>query len=85
MQTVYWYNMQYLKVRDHENLVRDSHSKAILNTDRTALENYYAQLAFEKKQKLDKENTENRLTTLEQDMSEIKDLLKQIAVSMRKE
>ena len=75
--------MSYLKVKDHEKLVRDSHSKAILNTDRHALEQYYIQLELEKKQRLEREQTNQRLTTLERDMSEIKDLLKQIAGGMR--
>jgi hypothetical protein len=35
--------MQTLKVEGHENLVRDTYSKAILNTDRKALEEYRRQ------------------------------------------
>jgi uncharacterized protein (UPF0276 family) len=77
--------MSYLKVRNHDNLVRDSHSKAVLNTDRAALEEYYVKLRIEKKIRMEQEQTKQRIATLEQDMSEIKDLLKQIAVSMRKE
>lgn len=77
--------MALLKVRDHENLVRDSHSKAILNTDRTALENYYAQVRTEMRLQAEQEQTKQRLTTLENDMSEIKDLLKHIAVSIGKQ
>lgn len=76
--------MKYLKVRNHENLVRDSHSKAVLNTDRAALEDYYAKLRVEKKQRMEQQLTQQRIATLEQDMSEIKDLLKQIAVSIGK-
>jgi uncharacterized protein (UPF0276 family) len=77
--------MTYLKVRNHDNLVRDSHSKAVLNTDRAALEEYYAKLRIEKKQRIEQEQTKQRIATLEQDMSEIKDLLKIIAGSMRKD
>ena len=76
--------MKYLKVRNHENLVRDSHSKAVLNTDRAALEDYYAKLRVEKKHRMEQQQTQQRIATLEQDMSEIKDLLKQIAVSIGK-
>ncbi len=76
--------MSYLKVRNHDNLVRDSHSKAVLNTDRAALEEYYVKLRIEKKIRMEQEQTKQRIATLEQDMSEIKDLLKQIAVSIGK-
>ena len=38
------------RVRDHENLVRDMNSKAILNTDRKALEEYYKQREIAKKE-----------------------------------
>lgn len=75
--------MTLLKVRDHEHLYRDSHSKAILNTDRAALEEYYAKVEFLKKQKVEQEETKQRLAALEQNMSEIKSLLQDIA-SMRK-
>lgn len=75
--------MALLKVKDHEHLYRDSHSKAILNTDRAALEDYYAKVEFLKKQKIEQEETKQRLAALEQNMSEIKSLLQDIA-SMRK-
>ena len=76
--------MALLKVRDHENLIRDSHSKAILNTDRAALEDYHATVRNEMQRLSEQKQTQQRIATLEQDMSEIKDLLKQIAVSIGK-
>jgi mevalonate kinase len=75
--------MAYLKVRNHENLVRDSHSKAVLNTDRAALDDYYKQLKVELKQKAEQEETQRRIASLEENMSEIKSLLQEL-VSMRK-
>jgi Tfp pilus assembly protein PilN len=75
--------MALLKVKDHEYLYRDSHSKAILNTDKAALEEYYAKVEFLKRQKAEQEETKQRLAALEQNMSEIKSLLQDIA-SMRK-
>ena len=77
--------MSLIKVKDHEHLFRDSHSKAILNTDRTALEDYYAKVEFLKKQKVEQEVTKQRLSTLEQNMSEIKSLLQDIVLNTRKE
>ena len=77
--------MPLIKVKDHEHLFRDSHSKAILNTDRAALEDYYAKVEFLRKQKVEQEDTKQRLSTLEQNMSEIKSLLQDIVLNTRKE
>jgi len=67
--------VSYIKVKEHKNLVRDSRSKAILNTDMSAL----------LKKRRDKE-VNVTLTSLTQEVNiiknefqEIKSLLKQIA------
>ena len=77
--------MPLIKVKDHEHLFRDSHSKAILNTDRAALEDYYAKVEFLRKQKVEQDETKKRISTLEQNMSEIKSLLQDIVLNTRKE
>lgn len=58
--------------------VRDIHSKAILNTDRAGLQNYYVQRDLYKKEQAEKLQANNRLTQLEEDMSEIKAMLRQL-------
>ena len=63
--------------------VRDIHSKAILNTDRVGLEDYMMKRELAKKQLAEKEETKERLVKLENDMTEIKNLLHEIA-QMRK-
>ena len=60
------------------SFVRDIHSKAILNTDRTGLQNYYVQRDLYKKEQNEKQQASNRLTKLEEDMSEIKTMLRQL-------
>jgi hypothetical protein len=65
-------------------LIRDIHSKAILNTDRAGLDEYLMKREIAKKQQADQVNTKDRLDKLENDMSEIKSLLRDIA-EMRKE
>ena len=62
-------------IKDNPNLVRDVSNKAILNTDRDGLERYKAQRALAKKRLDEQEEMKNKL---EQDMSEIKDLLQQL-------
>ena len=68
---------------ENSKLVRDLHSKAILNTDRVGLEDYMMKRELAKKQLAEKEETKKRLVKLENDMTEIKNLLHEIA-QMRK-
>jgi multidrug resistance efflux pump len=76
--------MTLVRIKDHPNLVRDIHSKALLNTDRNALEEYQARVEYARQQQAEKKETQMRLQKLEQNMDEIRSLLADIA-SMRKE
>ena len=73
----------YAKVKDHNHLIRDIHSKAVLNTDKAGLNDYMMKRDIAKKQKEEQSETKMRLAQLEQDMSEIKNMLVEIA-QMRK-
>jgi hypothetical protein len=55
------------------------HSKAVLNTDRAALNNYYDKKEIVKKQNEDQSETKRKLIRLEEEMQEIKLLLLEIA------
>jgi hypothetical protein len=76
--------MSLVRIKDHPTLVRDIHSKAILNTDRNALEEYQARVEYARKQQAEKHETQMRLQKLEQNMDEIRSLLLDIA-NIRKE
>lgn len=67
----------FAKVKDHENLVRDMNSKAILNTDKLALQEYYQKRDLAKKELSEKTESKQRLDKIENEMSEIKDLLRE--------
>ena len=71
----------YAKVKEHDNLVRDMNSKAVLNTDKEGLQEYLRKREVAKKQQEEQVETKNRLAKIEQDMSEIKNLLQTIANS----
>ena len=71
--------MEYVNIKDKDHLVRDVHSKAILNTDKKALDDYYIQKKLAKKQQEEKEETKMRLIQLEKDMAEIKSILMEVA------
>ena len=68
---------------ENSRLVRDLHSKAVLNTDKNGLDEYLMKRELAKKQQAEKEETKERLSKLENDMTEIKNLLHEIA-QMRK-
>ena len=68
----------FAKVKDHENLVRDMNSKAILNTDKLALQEYYQKRELIKKELSEKTESKQRLDKIENEMSEIKDLLREL-------
>ena len=63
--------MNHLKVKDNDNLYRDVNSGAIINTDNSAFEKY-------KRSKLKFQNMEHELNYLKGEISEIKNLLKQL-------
>lgn len=71
--------MALVQIKDNQSLVRDIHSKAVLSTDKTALNEYLLKREIAKKQNEEKEETKLRLKKLEEDMNDIKSLLIEIA------
>ena len=59
--------MSYIKVEGRPNLVRDTESGAILNTNRTAVENYYKH-----------RNKDKQIAQMQSDIDELKQLVKQL-------
>lgn len=68
---------------ENSKLVRDLHSKALLNTDKVGLDDYLMKRELAKRQQVEQHDTKERLVKLENDMTEIKNLLHEIA-QMRK-
>lgn len=75
--------MPLVKVND-TSFVRDINSKAILNTDRNGLNEYYMKRELSKRQAEEKQKDKVRLDKLENDMQEIKQLLQLIAANQDK-
>ena len=73
----------YAKVKDHNHLIRDMNSKAVLNTDKAGLNDYMMKREIAKKQQEEQSETKMRVAQLEEDLTEIKNLLIEIA-GMRK-
>ena len=60
-----------VKVRDHEELVRDTETQAVLNTDLSSLEQYR-----KRRETLRKKDEE--LTHIKEEISELKTMLQQL-------
>jgi hypothetical protein len=71
--------MALVQIKDHKNLVRDTNSKAVLSNDRQGLEEYLLKREIAKKQQCEQEETKMRIAKLEENMEEIKSLLRDIA------
>lgn len=62
---------EYVKIEDHEDLVKDKTSGAVLNINNDALKAY----KMARKKNVD---MQNRMNKMEDDISEIKSLLKEL-------
>ena len=72
--------MQVVQTEDNR-FVRDLHSKALLNTDRVALENHRRRRAIETQQQTEWEEMKNKVEELNNvriEMLEIKSLLQEL-------
>ncbi len=67
-----------VRIKDEPTLVRDTTNRALLNTDKEGLERYKAQRLLAKKRLEEQEQMKDKVNKLEQDVSEIKDLLRQL-------
>lgn len=71
--------MKYAKIQDHPNLVRDMETNIILNTNKKEIDDFNLKRKKILEEKAEKEETKIRLAKIEQEMSDIKQLLKEIA------
>lgn len=66
---------------ENKSFVRDLHSKALLNTDRIALENHRQRMRIQEQQKSEWQIMKNKvdeLNTVREEMLEIKSLLQEL-------
>jgi len=71
--------MSIVAIKDHKKLVRDTNSKAVLNTDKAGLQEYYAKREVLRQEQEEKMDTKERLAKIETEMQDIKNLLIEIA------
>jgi hypothetical protein len=68
---------------ENSPFVRDIHSKALLNTDTRGRDEYLMKRELAKKQQAEQAETKQKIEKLEEDVTEIKTLLREL-VQMRK-
>ena len=69
---------EYLRVEDNKDLVRDTNSKAIINTNRSAYESAVARAKAAQKQRDELRDAVRDINNLKCEMHEIKSLLLQL-------
>jgi len=58
--------MKAVKIKDNEDLIRDTKSNAVLNTDMSSLEKYRARRNKERQMSSDVDELKQRMTNIEQ-------------------
>ena len=70
--------MDYVKVEDHDHLIRNTKSNCIINTNKAEYEEYLTRRKLKKNEKNKVENIERDISTLRNEITEIKDLLRSL-------
>ena len=70
--------MDFVKVKDHEHLIRNTKSNCILNTNKAEYDEYITRRKLKKSEKNKVENLERDLSTLRNEITEIKDMLRSL-------
>ena len=70
--------MSYIKVKDNENLVRDTQSNCIINRNKAEYDEYLARRKSKQSEKNKVENLEKDLSIMKSELDEIKNLLRSL-------
>ena len=70
--------MDYVKVKDHDHLIRNTKSNCIVNTNKAEYEEYVTRRKLKKSEKNKVENIERDISTLRDEITEIKDMLRSL-------
>ena len=67
--------MDFVKVKNNEHLVKNTKSNFIINTNKSEYDEYIARRKLKQDEKNKVENLEKDISTLKNELGEIKDLL----------
>ena len=69
---------EYVPIEINRDLVRDVSNRALLNTNLEELKTYYAERDLRLKELQDKQTMEQKVNKLEEDITNIKNMLREI-------
>jgi predicted nuclease with TOPRIM domain len=69
---------QYVPIEINRDLVRDVSNRALLNTNLEELKTYYAERDLRLKELQEKQTMEQKVNKLEEDITDIKNMLREI-------
>jgi hypothetical protein len=75
--------MDYIKVKGHENLIRDPITNSIINTNMSEYKEYIYRKNFKIEEDQKIQNLENDMNNIKSDLSEIKYLLRNLTNESR--
>lgn len=70
--------MEYLKVKGHQNLLRDSQTNSIINTSMSEYQEYLSRRDVKKNEEQKIQSIEQDVATMKNDLDEIKLLLRSL-------
>ena len=70
--------MDYVKVKDHDHLMRNTQSNCIVNTNKAEYEEYLTRRKLKNNEKNKVDNLERDISTLRNEITEIKDMLRSL-------
>jgi hypothetical protein len=70
--------MEYVPIEINRDLVRDVSNRALLNTNLEELKTYYAERDLRLKELEEKQTMEQKVNKLEEDITDIKNMLRDI-------
>ena len=70
--------MEFIKVKDNEHLIKNTKSNFIVNTNKSEYGEYIARRKLKQSEKQKVENIERDISTLRNEITEIKDMLRSL-------
>ena len=70
--------MEFIKVKDNEHLIKNTKSNFIVNTNKSEYDEYIASRKLKQSEKQKVENIERDISTLRNEITEIKDMLRSL-------
>ena len=70
--------MDYVKVKDNDYLIRNTKSNCIINTNKAEYDEYLTRRKLKKNEKNKVDNLERDISTLRDEITEIKDMLRSL-------